>query len=96
MQVRPEEIRAFNREVWADCPAAPAAVRAVPLFTVVATGRKAAENAALLSRKTCLTRPCFAFRGDAEERTEVCLQGSAGSRFALRFYLPKIRAPFSF
>ena len=40
MQVRPDKIRAFNREVWANCPAALAAVSAAPLSTACA-GREA-------------------------------------------------------
>ncbi len=41
MQARPDKIRAFNREVWANCPAAPAAVSAAHAFHCFKVGREA-------------------------------------------------------
>ena len=66
MQARPEKIGAFNREVWANCPAAPAAVSAAPLTTVcvaehcsAAYGKGCGTKTAVVSRKTCRVRFSF-------------------------------------
>ena len=65
--VRPDKIRAFKREVWANCPAAPAAVSAARADHCKC-GKVGALKTAVVSRKTCLARRDRPSRGDARMR----------------------------
>ena len=78
MQARPDKIGAFNREVWANCPAAPAAVTAVRRFTVLLR-EGAPRNICRPPKPEDLPHTLFSFvfpRGRGSARQIRCPRGA--------------------